>query len=238
MSNIDEQLKELVIANRILAREGVVDGFGHASIRHPEKPDHFIMACSRSPELVVREDLMVFAADGTPVENTHLKPYAERFIHAGMYEARSDVHAVVHNHSYAVIPFSVTNTKVRPLLHVAATIGADVPIWDIHDHFHDTDLLVVNMEQARDLAKTVGDSTTALMRGHGSVVVGRDIRSAVISAVYLQVNANLQTEAMKMGEIRYLTEEEVKLAYERNLSPFVVARIWEYWSKRAGVEEI
>ena len=236
MTELMQLRRDLVVANRILANERVVDAFGHASVRHPDRPDRFIMSYSRSPELVTLDDLGVFDLEGTPVEKTDRKPYAERFIHAGIYEARPDVGAVIHNHSHEVIPFGVTAVPLRPLFHVGATMGDQIPVWDIHDRFHDTDLLVVNMMQARDLARTLGPNTAALMRGHGCVVVGPDIRTAVVSAVYMQVNARLQMDAMRLGDVQYLTPEEVRLASETNLSPFVVARVWECWEERARIQ--
>lgn len=140
-----DELRELAIANRILAREGVVDAFGHVSIRNPQQSDRFLMSRSRSPELVTPDDLMEFALDGTPLDPRGRTPYSERFIHGAIYEARTDVASVIHNHSHAVIPYGITPVKLRPALHVGAAIGAEVRVWDIRRKFGDTDMLVVNM---------------------------------------------------------------------------------------------
>lgn len=234
MTAFQDAVNDLVVANRILAKENVVDAFGHASIRHPERPDVFIMSYSRSPELVEVTDLGEFRLDGAPLKEDNRKPYIERFIHAGIYEARADVHAVIHNHSHAIIPFSVTGVPLRPLGHTCATMGGHVPVWDIADRFGETDMLVVNMEQARDLAASLGGNTSALMRGHGCVVVGPNIRSAVISAVYLQVNANLQMNAMRLGDVHFLSAEEARLAETKNLSPLIVDRVWEHHAARVA----
>ena len=155
MSSLIDALREIVVANRILAHEDVVDAFGHVSIRHPENPGHYLMARSRSPELVTMDDIMEFTLEGDVVGDDDRKPYAERHIHGAIYEARADVASVVHNHSHAVIPFSVTAMPLRPLMHVTGVIGENVPVWDIEDNFGSTSLLVTNMEQGRDLAKTM-----------------------------------------------------------------------------------
>src|SRR4051794_6339699 len=194
-------LEELVTANRILAREGVVDAFGHASVRHPELPGHYVLSRARAPECIDRSDLMVFAPDGTPVDARGRKPYAERFIHGAICEARGDVQAIVHHHSAAVIPFGVTTTPLRPLLHMCAGIGADIPTWDSRTGFGDTNLLVTNQAMARDLAAALGERPVALMRGHGAVVAGTSLREVVFNSIYLQVNAELQLKAAALGPI-------------------------------------
>lgn len=234
MSDPIDGMRELVVANRILAREGVVDAFGHASIRHPGEPGRYIMARSRAPELVTIDDLMVFEADGAPLDPQGRAVYAERFIHAGLYEARPDIGAVIHNHSHAVIPFTVTDVPLRPIVHVAGPMGERAPVWDIREKFGDTDLLVVTLEQGRDLARAVGTGSVALMRGHGCVVAGRSIREAVMVAVYLQVNARLLMDALRLGAPRYLSPGEVKLTSQRQVSPLALDRAWEYWCRRAG----
>jgi len=195
------------------------------------------MSRSRAPELVTLEDLMEFELDGTPVNARGRTPYGERFIHGALFEARPELHSVVHNHSQTVIPFSVTRTPLRPLSHIAAVMGSEAPVWDIRDKFGDTDLLVVTMEQGRDLAHAVGKGSVALMRGHGCVVVGASIRQAVFTAIYLQVNARLQMDALRLGEPRYLSPGEVEHATRRQFSPLALDRAWEYWRLRAGMDK-
>jgi HCOMODA/2-hydroxy-3-carboxy-muconic semialdehyde decarboxylase len=238
MSDLDRVVADLVAANRILAREGVVDAFGHISVRHPERPDRYIMSRSRAPELVTVDDLMVFELDGTPVDAKGRQPYAERAIHSGLYAARPDVHSVVHNHSYDVIPFSVTRVQLRPMIHVAAPMGATVPVWDIRDKFGDGDMLVVTEAQGRDLAQAVGQGSVALMRGHGCVVASQSIKLAVMTAVYIQVNARLQIEAMRLGEPKYLTDGEIEAMTKRQQTPVASDRAWEYWRARAGASDL
>jgi HCOMODA/2-hydroxy-3-carboxy-muconic semialdehyde decarboxylase len=232
------EFRRLVAANRILAHENVVDAFGHVSVRDPRDAERYVMARSRSPELVEHGDLMEFALDGTPVDARGRTAYGERMIHGAIYEARSDVHAVVHNHSYAVLPFTITSEPLRPVIHTAAVIGARVPVWDIRDDFGDTDLLVRRMDQGRSLARALGTSSCALMRGHGAVVAGRSVQEAVMTAVYLQVNAEVQAQAHALGTPKPLSPAEVAAASETQLSPLALDRAWEYFCTRAGVAPI
>ena len=233
MATLDYLIEELVTANRILAREGVVDSFGHVSVRHPDNPQRYLLSRSRAPDCIEKDDIMEFTLDGTAVDVRGRAPYLERFIHGALYEARPDVMSVVHNHSESVIPFGVTGRKIRPIFHMGASIGHEVPVWDSHDHFGDTALLVENMEMGRDLAKLIGSGGTALMRGHGATVAGKNIRHAVYISVYLEVNARLQKEAMDMGEVKYLHPGEIDKVGERT-GPYGINRAWENWCRRAG----
>jgi HCOMODA/2-hydroxy-3-carboxy-muconic semialdehyde decarboxylase len=230
--------RRLVAANRILAHENVVDAFGHVSIRDPRDQRRYVLARSRSPELVEHADLMEFALDGTPIDARGRTPYGERMIHGAVYEARADVHAVVHNHSYAVLPFTVGARPLEPLIHMAAVIGAHVPVWDIRDDFGDTDMLVRRMEQGRSLAKTLGNHTCVLMRGHGAVVAARSLKEAVMIAFYLQVNAQVQLQALGLGEPKPLSEAEIALSSATQFSPLAIDRAWEYFCVRAGLEPV
>ena len=234
MERLLKAMRDVVVANRILAHEGVVDAFGHVSVRHPDDAESYIMARSRAPALVTLDDIMVFSLDGEAVDLRGRTVYAERHIHGAIYENRPEVMSVVHNHSHAVIPFGVTRIPIRPLVHMGAAIGAEIPIWDIRDKFGDTNLLVVNMDQGRDLAACLGANRVALMRGHGCAVSGGTVQEAVMNSVYLQVNANLQTTAMAMGEIEYLSPREAELCAETFASDFSVERAWEYLRVRAG----
>jgi HCOMODA/2-hydroxy-3-carboxy-muconic semialdehyde decarboxylase len=233
------EFQRVVAANRILATESVVDAFGHVSVRDPRDPDRYVMSHARSPALVELEDLMAFEQDGTPLDARGRRPYGERMIHGAVYEARADVNAVIHHHAYSVIPFSVTTTPLVPLSHTAAVIGAHVPVWDIAKRFGDTDTLVSTMEKGRDLAAALADNTCLLMRGHGAVVVGASIKEAVLSAIYLEVNARilLQTLALSDAPIA-LSEGETELARATQFSPLGADRAWEYYCRRAGVDPV
>jgi len=233
MSKLDFILEELVTANRILAREGIVDSFGHVSARHPDNPQHYLLSRARAPERIERDDLVEYRLDGTAIDERGRAPYMERFIHGAIYEARPDVHAVVHNHSPSVIPFGVTGTKLKPLLHMCALCGPEVPVWDSQAKFGDTTLLVSDMAMGRDLAQLLGARPAALMRGHGATVVGRSVRHAVYIAVYLELGAKLQMQAMTMGDIKFLTPGEIDKIVAR-LSDYSLNRAWENWAHRAG----
>jgi len=231
-------LRDLVIANRILANEGVVDAFGHASIRSPDNPDRYFMSRSRAPELVTVADLMEFTLDGEAIDLQGRTPYGERMIHGAVYEAQSEVNAVIHNHSYEVIPFGVTGVPLKPIMHTGGVIGSSIPTWDIRDKFGEGDHLVVTMDQGRDLAHCLGNRRVALMKRHGCVVTGRNIREAVMTAVYLQINAKLLLLSLQLGKPDYLTPLEVEECTARQMTPLALDRAWEYWRVRAGADKI
>lgn len=228
-----EALEELVTANRILAREGVVDAFGHASIRHPGRDDRYIVSRARAPERIEASDLMEFTLTGEPLDAAGRKPYAERHIHGAIYERRPEVRAVIHHHSPAVIPFGITGTPIRPVMHMCGSIGRQVPVWDSRTTFGDTNLLVTTMDMARDLAAALDARPVALMRGHGAVVAGGSLREVVFNAIYLQLNAELQMRAAAMGDITFLSDGEID-AIVASRASFTYERAWEYWCGRAG----
>ena len=232
-------IEDLVAANRILAAENVVDAFGHVSARHPEKPDHYLIARAVPPELTTSDDIMEITLGGEVANGDARKPYLERFIHGAIYEARPDVQSVVHSHSHSVLPYSVTNEKLRPIVHSCATIGCHIPVWDAQTSFGDTNLLISGMEMGRDFAKVLGQNSAALMRGHGCTTIGRSVREAVYTAVYLEVNARLQMQASRFLPIKFLSEGEIQIICERlaNAKPNEgYDRAWEYWCHHAGVE--
>jgi HCOMODA/2-hydroxy-3-carboxy-muconic semialdehyde decarboxylase len=178
---------------------------------------------------------MEFTLEGDPIDAKDRKPYLERFIHGAIYEARPDVVSVVHNHSPSTIPFGVTGKRMKPLLHMCASIGHDVPLWDSHDKFGNTALLVSDMKMGRDLAKRLAKGRTALMRGHGAVIAGFSIRHAVYVSIYLELNAKLQMQAMQMGKIKFLYKGEVDAVIART-GAYGINRAWENWCRRAGRE--
>ena len=232
MPSLYDLIEDLVTANRILASQGIVDSFGHVSIRHPDNPQRYFLSRSRAPERVETADIMEFTLEGDPVDARGRKPYLERFIHGAAYEKRPDVMAVIHNHSPGVIPFGVTGRKLKPIMHMCGTIGHEVPIWDQRKKFGDTDLLVTNMAMGRDLVKTLGKGRTALMRGHGCVVAGPELRQTVYTAVYLELNAKLQMQAEAMGKVKFLSKGEVNKVISTT-TPTNVNRAWENWCRRA-----
>ena len=236
MSDLQELLRDLVTANRILAHEDVVDAYGHVSFRHPTRPDRFFMSGSRSPELVTLEDIIEFDLDCNPIDLKGRQMYTERPIHGRIFKARPEVMSVVHNHAYDVIPFSVSKTaKLRPMLHTSAIIGRDIPVWDIRDKFGDTNMLVTTLAQGDDLAASLGKNRVVLMRGHGCAVSGQSLYDSVATSIYLKVNAKLQTEALHFGELTYLSPGEIaKMTSTNTHGP--TSRAWEYWSRRCGAK--
>jgi ribulose-5-phosphate 4-epimerase/fuculose-1-phosphate aldolase len=233
--NTEDVLRDLVTANRILAHEGVVDAYGHISVRHPGRPDRFLLSGSRSPELVTPGDIIEYDLDCNPTNPHGRTQYIERPIHGAIYRTRSDVISIVHNHAYEVIPFTVAQgVTLRPLLHTASGLGAEIPIWDIRDKFGDTNLLVTTLAHGDDLAKTLGSNHVVLMRGHGATVAGTSIQDVVHTAVYLKVNARIQAEAMRMtSDIVYLSNGEI--SEMQKSADAGRKRAWEYWSRRAGI---
>jgi len=190
MTDLAALVRDLVVANRILAAEAIVDAYGHVSVRHPQKPDRFLIATSLAPELVGERDIVELNLDCTPVEDDGRPLYHERFIHGGIYEARPDVQAVVHAHSADVLPFSIAKTPLRPVIHSGSFMGLHVPVWDIADRFGpNTNMLVTDMDQARDLAGCLGKDNVALMRGHGFAAAARSLIEVVRMAVYVPRNA-------------------------------------------------
>ena len=231
----DELGSDLQIANRSLAHEGVLDGFGHISVRHPNDAGLFLMARAVAPALMTPADIQVFDLAGTRVGGPDAASYGERFIHAALYEARADVQAVCHSHSPSVIPFSVTGEPMQAIMHMASLQGTQVPVWDIADEFGETDLLVRNQDKGRSLARALGDGRSALMRGHGAVVVASDVRELVMAAIYMELNARLLAQALAFGKpIRALSAEEATLAAQTNLQPANLGRAWAYWAHRSG----
>jgi HCOMODA/2-hydroxy-3-carboxy-muconic semialdehyde decarboxylase len=241
-SDVELAIRNLVIANRILAHENVVDAYGHVSLRHPLNPQHYLLAWSRSPEQIEVSDIVEYTFDGVPIDDNR-PPYLERFIHGGIYTARPDVHAVVHAHSEDVLPFSISTTKLRPVIHDGAFIGAEVPVWDIAEKFGNaTNLLVTNMAQGRDLAQRLAGNSMVLMRGHGFAAAAPSLFEVVRLAVYAPKNAHVFLDASRLGgEVKPLSEGEIATRIgEPSLKPGTPAamRAWEYWARRAGVADL
>ena len=227
---------KLVYANRILYDHGVVDGLGHASVRHDTVPDTFLLSCNRAPGMVVRRDIVCYDLDGNAVSETTERPYLERFTHAEIYRARPDVTAIVHSHSPSVLPFAVTRQPLRPLFHMAGFLGRGTAHFDIRDKAGDTDMLVRDPELGRSLAEALGDCSCVLMRGHGSTTVGSSIEQVVYRAIYAEVNARLQLQALGLGEITYLSEKEAQLSSDTNDGQ--IPRSWNLWVRRLGAIDI
>jgi HCOMODA/2-hydroxy-3-carboxy-muconic semialdehyde decarboxylase len=231
-ADLRDTVADLVTANHILFDEGVVDAFGHVSVRHPERPQHFLLSRAMAPSQVGAADIVEHDEDGEPVDANGRAVYLERFIHAEIYRRRGDVMSVVHSHSPAVIPFGISSAALRPAFHMASFLDT-VSRFEMRDAFGDaTDLLIRDSEKGRYLAQALGGASVALMRGHGSVAVGRDLREAVYRAIYTEVNARIQTQAAVLGgTVDYLTSAEAAAATEANASQ--TGRCWALWSEAA-----
>jgi ribulose-5-phosphate 4-epimerase/fuculose-1-phosphate aldolase len=223
-------IDDLVTANHILASEGILDGYGHVSVRDSRNPNHYFLSRSLAPGLVTAADIIEYDLDSSPVGGDTRTGYKERFIHSEIYKARPDVMAIVHDHSPAVIPFSVSSVPLRAVAHMAAFIGEGVPVFEIRDVDGMTDMLVSNPKRGQALAKVLGNYPAALMRGHGAAVVGATVKEAVGRAYYLDLNARLQEQAMLLGgKVTYFEPEEAKKTAPQD--GFV--RAWDVWKRKA-----
>jgi HCOMODA/2-hydroxy-3-carboxy-muconic semialdehyde decarboxylase len=228
---------EIARANRILAHEGVLDGFGHVSARHPDDPGRYLLSRSRSPELIEASDILEFTLDSQPVRPPGVTLYAERVIHGCIYEARSDVNAIVHHHAAAVMPFCIAGVDLVPVFHLGAVMGTKAPFWNQADEFGDTNMLVVKPEEGRSLARALGDHSMVLMRNHGATVVGADLRQLVFRSIFSCRNAEYQMQAALLGKVTRLRPGEMELAGAINLMPTAINRASEYWSVRLDKAE-
>lgn len=230
-------VRDLVLANRILAHEEILDAFGHVSTRHPVNPSQYLISRSVAPALVQGDDIVALDLDSNPVGDTSGPLYIERYIHGEIYRRRADVLAIVHSHSPTTLPFGVTRVKMRPISHMSGFIGDDTPIFDIRDQQRHSDMLVRTPALGVALADALGDHAIALMRGHGNVVVAGDVKVAVYRAIYCEVNARLQLQALQLDpKPRYLSESEATNSDATNMK--VVGRPWRYWAERAGCADL
>ena len=228
-------IDDLVIGNRILYVQDVVDSYGHISARHPHDPERFLMSRARAPGLVTAADIMEFGLDGELTRPDERPVYSERFIHSEVYRARPDVNAVVHSHSPTVVPFSVTQVPLKPIR--AAFFYPEVPVFDTRDAAGWTNLLISNPALGKALAATLGQNSVALMRGHGNVVVATSVRVVVYRAIYTEANAKLLLQAKMLGgPITYLAPEEAALMdkeQRRDRPGHGHDRTWEMWKQEA-----
>ena len=239
---VERLITELVVANRILAREDVVDAYGHVSVRHPDNPERFFLSHSLAPAFVQRSDIVEHDLQGRAVHDEKRPLYLERFIHGAIYEARPDVVAVVHAHAEDTLPFGIAPAKLKPVIHSGAFIGGEVPVWDIARRFGDkTNLLVTNVAQGRDLAKSLAGNNVVLMRGHGFAAAAKSLIDVVRMSVYLPRNARVQQRAMQLGKLKPLSKGEIQArtggtGYQPD-SP-ETQRAWRYWAERAGCADL
>ncbi len=223
-------LEKLSTANRILYDQGVVDGFGHISVRHDKSPEHFLLSCNRAPGLVRPEDIFAYDFNGDLAEPSTQRSYLERFIHSEIYRARPDVMSVVHSHSPSVIPFGATGQRLRPIFHMSGFLGSGSALFEIRDAGGNTDMLIRDTGLGKALAQSLGQHNCVLMRGHGSTTTAPSIELAVYRAIYAEVNAKLQIQAAALGPVNFLNEEEAALAAATTEGQ--VVRAWDLWRGR------
>ena len=229
-------LEDLAVASKILAMEGIIDAYGHVSVRHPTNSNRYLMSRSLGPALVTPADIMEFDLDSTPIDPKGRNAVLERFIHGEIYKARPDVMVVVHSHAPSVVPFSITQVPLRPVFHMSTFLWKGVPVWDSRSvkHPEAAALLVRNGEMGKSLAATLGDKTVALLRGHGNVVVGPSLPVTVRQTIYTEVNAKLLLAALELGgPVTYVSPEE-GAAVDR--TPGDVMRGWDLWKRKALAE--
>jgi|GEM_PF-70685 len=228
---------DLVAANRILVDQGVLDGYGHVSVRHDRDPNRYLMSRSLAPELVTAADVLEYDLDSNAVDPQGRSLYLERYMHGEIYKARPDVKAVVHNHSPSVIPFGVSGVRLRPLYHMSAFLRAGVPVFEIRSAGgRQTDMLVRTPALGRALAKALGDHVVVLMRGHGAVVVGPSLPHAVFRSIYTELNAKLQAQALALSHnVIFLEPEEAQRA-EVTMEG-TLGRAWELWKRKAVAKQ-
>jgi ribulose-5-phosphate 4-epimerase/fuculose-1-phosphate aldolase len=229
--------EQIAIANRMLANEGILDAFGHVSMRHPTSPERYLISRHRAPKLIEASDVLEFTLDNKPVVPTDVRLYGEMVIHSCIYEARPDVNAVCHHHAPTILPYCISGTALKPVYHLGATMGAHVPFWDSRDDFGDTALVVVEPEEGRSLAEALGENWTVLMRRHGATVAATDIRQLMFRTIYTCKNAELQSQAYAHGKVEPLTPAEAEKASAYNLRPGPIERAWDYWMRRLNEAE-
>jgi HCOMODA/2-hydroxy-3-carboxy-muconic semialdehyde decarboxylase len=226
-------VEDLVVANRILAHEGILDAYGHVSVRDPRNPNRYLVARSVAAEFVTAADIVAYDLDSNPVQANAPVGFIERYIHGQIYKARPDVMAIVHTHSPAVIPFSVSTVPLRPVFHMAAFLAQGAPVWDPEATTDPAanQVLVRTNALGASLAATLGNRTVVLLRGHGAVVAARDVTVAVKDAIYLDANARIQSAAIALGgPITYISPKEME---GMSQAPGDLDRAWDYWRRRA-----
>jgi ribulose-5-phosphate 4-epimerase/fuculose-1-phosphate aldolase len=235
MPTFERAIKDLVIANRILAHHGVFDEYGHVSMLHPDDPGRFLLARACAGAFVEPGDIVTFTLDGAPASEDNRPLCVERFLHAAIYAARPEVNSVLCAGSEDVLPFSITQTPLCAVLGTVGDMGTKVPVWDITEKFGDgTDLMVSSMERARDLAQCLGGHRVVLVRGIGFVATGRTLNDAVKTSVYIPKNARSLAQSLEFGPIRPISEGEVAQRLAIDPESNAMRRGWDYWARDAG----
>lgn len=225
-----QAIEDLVAANQILSNEDILEAFGHVSIRDPENPHQFLLSRSLAPQFVQKQDILIYDFDGNLKVDTDYKSYAERILHGQIYKARPDVNAICHHHALPLLPFTTTGVEVKPVVHIGCMFHEGVPLYDDYDV--SDGMLIINKKEGERIARTLGGKRGLLLRGHGVVVVGADIRQTVMGSIYITYNAQVQHQSLQIGQPKYLSFEEGRAATEIMFSELALERAWGYWKGR------
>jgi len=223
-------LADLVTANHILQDQGVVDGYGHVSVRNPASPNHFFISRWLAPDLVTPADIVELDLDCVPVNGDTRKLYSERWIHSEIYRVRPDVKSIVHTHAPTVVLMGTINEPILPIYHMGGFIGTGLPTFDIRKSFGMTNMLINDAAKGKALAQALGEKPGALMRGHGGITVGNSIMHSVGRSVYLKINAELHLQA-GARKIETLAPEEAHLAEAGNQE---FPKDWDLWKRKVS----
>jgi HCOMODA/2-hydroxy-3-carboxy-muconic semialdehyde decarboxylase len=229
--------RDLAVAYRIVANEGILDAFGHISVRNPNNPQRYFLSRSRAPGLVQADDILEYDLDSNPIVPPKERPYSERVIHGEIFKARPDVNVVCHHHAPSIMPFAISGMPLLPVFHLGASMGTSAPFWDSRDEFGDTNLLVVKPEEGASLARALGDASIVVMRRHGATVVGGSLRELVFRTIYSAKNAEHQLAAHMLGNVSPLSTGETQMAFEIHRAPGPLARAYEFWVRRLADKE-
>jgi len=235
--SLAELRRDLAVAYRMVANEGILDAFGHISVRNPNNPQRYFLSRSRAPSLVQAGDILEYDLDSNPIVPPKERPYSERVIHGEIFKARPDVNAVCHHHAPSIMPFAISGAPLLPVFHLGASMGLSAPVWDSRDEFGDTNLLVVKPEEGASLARALGAASIVVMRRHGATVVGGSLRELVFRTIYSAKNAEHQLAAHVLGNVSPLTAGETQMAFEIHRAPGPLARAYEYWVRRLAERE-
>ena len=233
-NTLSEARAELALANRIAANAGLLDTFGHVSMRHPDNPQRYFLSRSSAPDMVTPDGLIEYDLDSQAVRDPGVPQYSERVIHGEIYKARPDVMSVCHHHSPTFMPLLATSTDYVPVFHLGAVGGIKPPYWDQHDEFGDTNMLVVKPEEGASLARALGRHPMVLMKRHGVTVIGISVRDCVYRSIQTCRNADFQVRAMSIGSAASLSEGETRLAGEITIKTTGLTRSWDYWAMRVA----
>jgi len=229
--------RDLATAYRIVANEGILDAFGHISVRNPNNPKRYFLSRSRAPALVQPDDILEYDLDSNPIAPPTTQPYLERVIHGEIFKARPDVNAVCHHHAPSIMPFAISGAPLVPVFHLGAAMGQSAPFWDSRDEFGDTNLLVAKPEEGASHARALGQHAMVLLRHHGATVVGSGLRDLVFRTIYSAKNAEYQLAAHMLGSVSALTPGEAEMAGKLNLAPGPLTRAYDYWARRLAERE-